>query len=589
MKTNLLRLFILIAALKFGVFAAISEPAPARRPVQADAAAQGSPADQPGAAAFCKSGFSYNVLCYGADPTGKSDSSPAIQQALDKAQGAPVEMPAGKYLLMSAIVIQAGNNSPGPRLEGAGQGVTVLEPCFAGQHPMPAAGGAIVVDGTRKNGAPYVYRFAYGGYLRGFSIDGAMARATHPSQHCPDAQAAHLDGIEISGWWQGEVEDLDIEQMGGDAVDVPWRHDLRLLPGCDGPDCFATAETEFKHLRLKRNYGWGLDAGAGIAFTYSGITESAIENNEAGGIYMFGWQNFVVNNAIASNGCTFYLTGTCPHSEPGGASSPQPGGGILLARFNPESTVPNDFESVLGARIERNEFDSNYGYDIWEQSGDNAQIIGNRFLNHDHLWRTRVQGDYPGCQVTLGFPKQGARGVVRNTYLRNNLTRSDSNTHGAADYGTVMYCIDPTDVAQTHEELDTTFGPNTNNFTVLAAGGGAKGACSQSGGRLTECEVQVGGWYPANSTPQIRIAGAGCAGQTARAQLSGPAGGSWGWVSSIQIENPGRGCTGDVWPVFLPIPYPKANRMQNVFQGYNPQAPGDSLQKYQVLTGPGAR
>jgi hypothetical protein len=538
--------------------------------------------------------FSYNVLCFGADPTGGADSAKAMQAALDIAHGAPVEIPAGKYLLLKPLVIEAGDDSPGPRIEGAGQDVTLLEPCFTGTTQAPARGAVIAVDGSRLKGASYPYKFANGGYIRGLSIDGAAAWKARVSAHasgvCPNAAGAGLDGIQITSWWQAEIEDVRIQNMGKDAIDFPWRRDLFDSAGCPSPDCFASAHNEIKHARLIGNYGWGVDGAAGIGFTYNGVTESVIEDNAAGGIYLFGWQNWIVNNSIAANGCSVSgqpAGGGCTLSQPNGASSPQPGGGVLLARFNPGPDEPKVWESVLGARIERNEFDSNYGYDIWQQAGDNVQILENRFLNHAAgIWVTGKQGNYPHCQVVLGYGAAGSGYVVRNTYLRGNLSRSDSPYRNAMDYETQMYCVDPHAVAQTEEQQETTFGPNTFNFSVLVAGGGASGVCSQTQGKITRCTVQSGGWYPVGASPRVKIVGPGCAGQVASATMAASGTRTWIWVTGIQINNGGVGCRGDVWPVFASIPYPMLNKMGNRFQGYQPRTATSLSAGYTAFTAP---
>jgi hypothetical protein len=256
-------------------------------------------------------------------------------------------------------------------------------------------------------------------------------------------------------------------------------------------------------------------------------------------------------------------------------------------RHNPDTSNPQWYSSALGTLIQRNELDSNFAYDIWVQGADNVQLIGNRFLNHPYLWKqTGVGGNYPHCQVVLGFPSANSRAIVRNTYLRNNLSRSESTTHGIGDYETQMYCVDPHNVAQTKEELDTTFGPNTSNFSVLASGAGGTAVCNQAGGRVRSCKVLVGGWYPSGSVPSVNLVGPGCRGQSARAVLSQTPGNTWGWISSIEIENGGTGCTGDVWPVIGFIPYPATNRMQNEFRGYNPATVNNPSARFQILTAP---
>jgi hypothetical protein len=48
--------------------------------------------------------YGFNILAYGADPTGVRDSSPAFQKAVNIANGNPIVMPCGTFLLGSAVV-----------------------------------------------------------------------------------------------------------------------------------------------------------------------------------------------------------------------------------------------------------------------------------------------------------------------------------------------------------------------------------------------------------------------------------------------------------------------------------------------------
>lgn len=530
---------------------------------------------------------SYNVVCFGADPTGARDSSPAINQAIVSSHGVRVRIPAGHYLLKSAILL--GDNQVPPRLEGDGPGVTVLAPCFRGTQPPPAPGGVITMDGTKVNGASQPYHFANGGFIRNLSIDGNDANARDARGGCPQRVEGvygpvedNLHGIQITGWTLGEIDNVEVRFMQLDGVNFPWRSDLwdacAKVSNGQGPDCFNVTNFELKHSQIMYNGGWGFRAETALGFAYSGVTENRFHSNAGGGIYIYGWQDWVINNDVSFNGCYGILKpprGECTKTQPVGTLSPQPGGGILMVRAGPEPASPKTIYSALLARIERNEMDSNFAYDIWIQSGDEIEVVSNRFINHRTSWQTGVGGNYPHCQVVLGYGGSGSGYIVRNPLFRDNLTRSDPSNRGsdgnqADTFETQMYCVEPGRVIQAIEQQDGTFGPNTYNFTVLASGGGAAAVCTQSGGRLGSCNMQNGGWYPPGQAPNVRVAGTGCEGQAVKAVMTASGPNGWGWVSGLEVEKPGDGCTGEVWPIFESTPFPRTNRQGNSFVGFNP-------------------
>src|ERR1035441_728600 len=84
-----------------------------------------------------------NVLDYGADPTGKSDSTAAFQRwwstcSLEQTTKALCSIPSGTYSFNANLILDfSGNPGGGVEVQGAGQNKTLLE--FADGKPPIAA------------------------------------------------------------------------------------------------------------------------------------------------------------------------------------------------------------------------------------------------------------------------------------------------------------------------------------------------------------------------------------------------------------------------------------------------------------------
>jgi hypothetical protein len=138
----------------------------------------------------------YDVLSYGADATGASESAPAIQAALNAAAtagGGLVLVPAGVYVISQILQI-----SSGVTLQGAGMGVTTIQ-AASGFSPSQVAGlnGLTVLVVANNAGGSNIV-------ITGLTFDGNQANissfpgwADQGDSHCLDLR--NVDNLQISG------------------------------------------------------------------------------------------------------------------------------------------------------------------------------------------------------------------------------------------------------------------------------------------------------------------------------------------------------------------------------------------------------
>jgi hypothetical protein len=145
---------------------------------------------------FSKIAAAHNVLSYGADATGATESAPAIQSALNAAAvagGGVVLVPAGVYIISQ--ILQIGS---GVALQGAGMGVTTIR---AGNGFTPSQVGALnglsVLTVTGNAGGSNIS-------ISGLTFDGNQANiskfpgwADEGDSHCLDLR--NVDNLQISG------------------------------------------------------------------------------------------------------------------------------------------------------------------------------------------------------------------------------------------------------------------------------------------------------------------------------------------------------------------------------------------------------
>jgi polygalacturonase len=145
---------------------------------------------------FSKIAPAYNVVNYGADATGASESATAIQAALNAAAaagGGVVLVPAGLYIISQ--ILQIGS---GVALQGAGMGVTTIRAAngFSPSQVGGLNGLTVLVVAGNAGGSNIV--------ISGLTFDGNQANissfpgwADEGDSHCLDLR--NVDNLQISG------------------------------------------------------------------------------------------------------------------------------------------------------------------------------------------------------------------------------------------------------------------------------------------------------------------------------------------------------------------------------------------------------
>jgi hypothetical protein len=217
-----------------------------------------------------------NPVAYGADPTGTIDSRNAIQTALDFAQGRPVVLPAGRFVLQESLVFtppQTVPLGPGIILRGSGRYATVLDNRVADGNALtiravPSAFGAV--------------RFQSGGEVSDIGI----ITTTRPPRS---------NGVYIRGAWQMYFRNVRVMGLTGDGIVA------ESLQG--DPD--APINVVFENSFFWNNDGYGLritNAPGVSNITFVSVRDCSIQANLTGGIFWNGQHLHLYNNGIAANG-----------------------------------------------------------------------------------------------------------------------------------------------------------------------------------------------------------------------------------------------------------------------------------------------
>lgn len=373
---------------------------------------------------------SYDVLAYGADPTGKTDSTAALQLAIDTAGEAPVVLPAGKYVISAPLMcytLQGANRTyvAGCKIQGAGFGKTqlLISPSFrvppsvdfhnVTVHVTPAA---IDVQGVLDISS--FGSFQYGGEVSGLEIapegcevnrnPGEPQCAYTPAPTWMTGGANGIAGISIEGAWDFDIHDNYIHFMSGDGIYFPERLDI----AGDG-DLAQSFAAHVYHNNIDRNEGWGINLSA--ITTGDDVDQNLIVQNSLGGIRVTALFNRIRHNSIAANGCGQRLAGTVTKAI--FCTTIPLGPGIYVGRDTWGSGGPSE------DTIEDNEFDSNAAEQIDVSTGTDLTIRHNLFFTHTTGY---VYNDtFPGAQ---NIPKQqillGDLSAF-NVAIEYNLERAD--------------------------------------------------------------------------------------------------------------------------------------------------------------------
>jgi len=375
-------------------------------------------------------GATYDALAYGADPTGKTDSTAGLQLAIQKAAESPVVLPAGKYVISAPLMCytlpgKGRTYVAGCKIQGAGFGKTqlLLSPSFKvpasvdfhgfAVHVTPAAIDIQGVLDTSNFGS-----FQHGGEVSQLEIapegcevnpnPGEPSCLYTPSPSWTTGGANGIAGISVEGAWNFDIHDNYIHFMSGDGIYFPERLDIAK----DG-DLTQSFSPHIYHNEIDRNEGWGINLSTDT--TGDDVDQNVIEQNSLGGIRVTALFNGIRHNSIASNGCGQKLAGTAGH--PVSCTTSPLGPGIYIGRDYGAVGAP--YQDV----IEDNEFDSNAAEQVDVSTATNLILQHNLFFTHTtgYVFNDTLPGaqNIPKQQVMLGDV------AAVNTAIEFNLQRAD--------------------------------------------------------------------------------------------------------------------------------------------------------------------
>jgi hypothetical protein len=225
-----------------------------------------------------------NVLDYGADNTGSTDTTAAIQAAITAAAGRTVYFPAGTYIVTSTLSYQGAKTQgafiPGIRIVGDGMLKTIFDNRVA-NGPM------IDIDSVNHGGS---YEASMASVLREFTIKTTTSPANSIGIRVLNGYQIQIDHLFIKG-----MTAHGIELKNGLYVDDGWN--MIAITNCWIEDCL----------------GWGVKADGSAArnegsYTYMrevffqrNGTSSASTPPPSGGMIWKG-QIFVMESCAFANG-----------------------------------------------------------------------------------------------------------------------------------------------------------------------------------------------------------------------------------------------------------------------------------------------
>lgn len=201
---------------------------------------------------------SVSAVQFGADPTGVSDSSPAVQAAINAlaATGGTITFPSGTFRFNSSLnwTNSTNNSIPGITFSGAGSGIPGRSSGGTVFKSYIANGPLFNVQGTWTGNGGTGNTFAVGGGINNVTIDGSNATGT--------SQA-----ISSLGWWEFAISNITIQNFPGDGITFYASSGYGGIFGSDG-DYTASAFGVIER-------GWIYNcAGTGINCSTSGGTFS---------------------------------------------------------------------------------------------------------------------------------------------------------------------------------------------------------------------------------------------------------------------------------------------------------------------------
>jgi hypothetical protein len=314
-----------------------------------------------------------DVQSLGADSSGREDSAPALQRAIDEVAptGGIIYLPAGRYRIARTLVWhnRGTGRAPGITFQGDGMHSTVLLSAIG-------SGPVLRVRGTPSS-APAGTTFFWGGGLRDLTIEGGNGG---PEQH----------GLDVLGWYYGEIENCNFVRLGGDGIRATVDLELNANPDVTSSDLFV------RGVWFERLGGWGFR-----------------DMSEVQGAPAWLWDRCVF--ALCRAGGALVRSSShsftkCSFSGCGWQDERSPAAQVAYGLFFDGSATTSSKQWVEGC-----EFDANLTAHIGARFLTSSTIVGNRFIFNDRFGRGRIN---PPVGIEIGSGDAGAR-VLGVAFQRN--------------------------------------------------------------------------------------------------------------------------------------------------------------------------
>lgn len=211
-----------------------------------------------------------------------------------------------------------------------------------------------------------------------------------------DSGVTGSDGMYLTAAWNLRMSNVWIEGMSGRGINVPFRSDIYAAVS----DYWQSFAFDIQQCRISGCTGWGIYFGGGQSPGLWRMQYCTIAGNAGGGVLTSTGQFVFTDNLVVGNG-TY------------GAN-----GGMLVQDIEGPSFV---------AKVERNEFDTNFNYHLWLMWVRNHEYRQNRFLsqtfdsNTGSVFTSGSAFMRPVTQVKL---VDGATDEVWNCLFERNYHRS---------------------------------------------------------------------------------------------------------------------------------------------------------------------
>ena len=257
-----------------------------------------------------------NALDYGVDNTGATDTSTALQAAINAAAGIPVYLPAGTYRLDSGVSYNTTAQwAPALKLFGDGAGKTII-------NNRVSSGSCITAQSTTSN------HFQLEGYIRDLEI----TTTTSP---------ASSNGIDLKAVYQFEVSNVYIHNLTGNGAQITC-----LLGDADAANnvTFRNCRIENCDIGLQSNYATGV-----VQPSFIKVDKCFFSGHTTAGWKYAGLQGYCSNSAFAAMDCPgiiFWYNGANNNQFTMTATSFENCGNSLHSSIQVDSLLSGAFSNV---------------------------------------------------------------------------------------------------------------------------------------------------------------------------------------------------------------------------------------------------